>query len=140
MTAVTYTAQRKLASGHSATTVYSMDLSVTREGLTEKVETLRRTVEPISKKNAEIIRFGNRRTFDMTLAPLTGTQLDLVREFLESCEDATFTFDPYGTVAAPGTTFLARLTSDGYTLQREVMKGTGGSADYFKISFSLAEA
>lgn len=139
MTAVTYTASRSLIGGHSVGVDYSLNLSVLEDGLTERVEVQRRVVEPISKRNAEIIRFGNCRVFDVSLAPLEGSALAAVREFLDSCEDAEFDFDAYGSVASPVAPFVARMGNDGYTLSRSLARGTGGAADYFKISFQVVE-
>lgn len=140
MTAVTYTATRKISSGHTLSSVYSMDISVLREGMVPKIESVRRVVTAIDKKNAEVIRFGNVTTYDISTAPVTGIDLDRLEEFLQSCEDQVFTFDPYGTVAVPGTTFSARLTSDSYTKTRAAARGQGGANDYFRLSFSVSEA
>ena len=140
MTAVTYIARRSLSAGHFASTEYSLDLQCLRDGLVPKRDVRRNVIEPLSRRGAEILRYDGRREFDVTLAPLTGLALDLVVEFLDSCEEHTFTFDPYGAVGSPAAPFLARLSSDGYTLTRRIPRGTGGVTDWFTVSFSVAQA
>lgn len=140
MTSVVYFAKRSLISGHVINTEYSLDLAVDANGMTERVKAIRKVVSPIIEKNAETIRFGNIRSFDVQLAPLAGAPLLAVREFLDSCEEATFTFDPYGSIAVPVAPFSARLASDGYTLSRWMSLGQGGASDYFTVSFQVTEA
>lgn len=142
MTAVTYQARRSLIAGHSINTSYSLNLSA--EAVQPQRQQNRTLVRPIGGSGAEIIYWGGWQTYQVTLAPLAGgTPLGAVIEFLDSCADQAFTFDPYGTVAVPGTNpapFLAVLGNQAYTVDRAIALGQGGANDLFRVSFLVEPA
>lgn len=139
MTAVVYTASRSLISGHTVGGVYSLDLSCDSPGgLEPRREVSRRRIPVISGKASEVLRYYGRMEWQVRLAPLSGAALLAVQEFLDSVEDATFTFDPYGTVAVPVAAVSAEIVSDGYAMQRRAPRGNGGASDYFTIGFTVA--
>jgi hypothetical protein len=142
MTAVTYQARRSLIAGHSANTSYS--LNVRCENIAPIRNQTRIVKRPIGGTNAEVIRWAGFNSYQVTVAPLAGdAPLAALIEFLDSCEDQSFTFDPYGSVAVPGTNpapFLAILGPQAYTLERVLQRGQGGANDYFRVSFLVEPA
>lgn len=142
MTAVTYLAKRSLISGHSVGAEYSLNLKCTD---INPRRTVSRTVKvPLAGVGAEVTRNYAYIEYAVVLAPLAGgTPLASITEFLDSCEDQSFTFDPYGSIATPGTSpapFVARLKGDGYALERVLKRRQGGGNDYFRISFEVLPA
>lgn len=142
MTAVTYLAKRSLISGHSVAGEYSLNLKCT--DLNPK-RVVKRTVKtPLAGVGSEVTRDHAYDEYQVVLAPLAGgTPLAAVREFLDSCEDQSFTFDPYGSIASPGTApapYTARLKNDGYSLERVLKRRQGGGNDYFRITFEVVPA
>lgn len=141
MTAVTYIAKREIASGHVLDGSYSLDLKVTEMTPRRKVGRVVKT--PLAGVGAEVIRRFGLWEYAVTLAPVTGTPLAYLREFVASVEDQSFTFDPYGSVAVPGTTpppFVARILEDDVPFQRAMKRRLGGASDYFQVSFTVAPA
>jgi hypothetical protein len=140
--AVTYQARRSLIAGHSINTSYS--LNIVCENLAPVRNQTRIVKRPIGGTNAEIIRWAGFNAYQVSVAPLAGgTPLGAVIEFLDSCEDQSFTFDAYGTVAVPGTNpapFTAILGAQSYALERVVQLGQGGANDLFRVSFLVEPA
>lgn len=136
MTAVQYTARRSLIPGHSVSTAYSLDLACQDLGPARDP-----AVEASQSLNGrrETLRYFAVETYAVTTAPLAGAALLAVKEFLDSCEASEeFSWDPYGTVAAPLTPLTATLEKGGYGMTRALQTGlNGGSGDYFTISFTV---
>jgi len=68
--------------------------------------------------------------------PVTGSDVINMREFLDSVEDGSaFSFD-----SGDGRGFVScAISSKGYTEQRAIQLGGGGSSDYFAFSWSHRE-
>jgi hypothetical protein len=141
MTAVTYQARRSLIPGHSANTSYSLDVRCSDIAI---VRNQNRIVKrPIGGTNAEIIRWSGFNSYQVTAVPLAGTPLAALIEFLDSCEDQSFTFDPYGSIATPGTNpppFLAIFGAQAPLIERVKKRRQGGANDYFRVSFLVEPA
>lgn len=138
MTAVTYIAKRSIISGHVLDGEYSLDLKCTDLLPRRRVNRVKRV--PLAGVGAEVIRNFAFDEYLVVLAPLGGPSLKAVREFLDSVEDASFTFDPYGRVATPGTDpapFEARIEDDGFGYEPFMRLGTGGGADLHQIRFTV---
>lgn len=137
MTAVTYVAKRSLITGHVVGTTYRVPLicqdivqgSIKRETMNESMSGLQETFLYYQKK-----------TYDVTLAPLQLGALDLMLEFLDSVAGReTFTFDPYGAVDFTVAPITAYLTSDPYTVSPFTRHGRGGRDDFHVVSFSVRQ-
>lgn len=101
MTAVTYTAVRNIATGHTLGVSYSLDLNAM---------VLQPVDQPVYEKEiaisgrTQVSAEREEELFDVELDQLlVGTQAyENVLEFLKSVNlGETFTFDPYGSVASP---------------------------------------
>ena len=108
MTAVSYTAKRSLAAGHSVDTVYSMDLKLS--ALDKDPKRIGRSFVPIGG--------GGEYQFDRvdiyySIASIPMLDLSLYTEFLDSVSHGeTFDIDIDGTVAAPVSIVDAELSGD----------------------------
>ena len=81
MTAITYTAQRSLVSGHSADTVYSFDVKINRYDRSTKAE----KSPAVSLSGVTETIFHRLDEFrDISTPPLTGAVSDQMIEFLDS--------------------------------------------------------
>jgi hypothetical protein len=99
---------------------------------------VKKTVNESLNGTRESIRFYAVKYFDVQLAPITGTELNQVIEFLDSCENGeSFTWDFYGSVASPHSAVSASIDGNGYQLTRSSPVGQGGANDYFKVSFRV---
>jgi hypothetical protein len=135
--AVSYIAKRSLVPGHTVGFAYDLDLRAV--GCERAPEGDRIVKWPISGRNPELIRHGGWDTWEVTLVPLRSAPLDAAIEFLESVDDQSFTFDPYGTIAAPGTKpmpFVAVLV-ERYRIQRAARVKQGGGLDWFQLAFRV---
>jgi len=140
MSSITYTAVRSLVAGHSAGTVYSFDQAMLDTGLTPVREIVRTVAEALDGVHREILRQYGRTRFDCKTAPMDAAGLAQMREFLDSCEEYAFTFDPYGTVATPAAPILATLGSEGYTVATTLRLSGGGQADLYQLEFQVIPA
>lgn len=135
MTAITYTAKRALMPGHTVDTVYVFDLPCQQIDLTGGA--VKETQVSLSGRR-ESLRFYRETFYDVTPRPLNGNALLQLREFIASCDaDEAFTWDPYGSVAAPGTQHFATLDSNQVSEQRFQPRGNGGANDYFVVPFRV---
>lgn len=136
MTAITFTATRVVVSGHTVGVPYVFDLpcqSIEVSGTPTK-----ETQTSLSGRK-QSLRFYRETFYDVTARPLRSTQLQQLQEFLISCEaEELFTWDPYGSVAVPGTVYSATLDSGGnLSQQRYQPRGQGGGNDYFVVNFRV---
>lgn len=134
MTAVTYTARRSIIPGHSINSSYSLDLPCV--AVDPKRDPRVETQETLSGAR-ESLRYHAVMTYAVTLAPLQGTELRAVLEFLDSVEAGeAFTFDPHGSANDPDAPVTAELESGGYPLNRRP-QGKGGGSDPFSVQFTV---
>ena len=134
MTAVTYTAQRDLTTGHVQGTAYTIQL---RCRAFEPVKRVRKSASVAIAGNTETIVLSNFNLRDVVTKNLNSGDRDIVREFLESViEGETFTVDEFGTPNAPDLPASAILEGQ-YTETRTVQLGDGGRDDYFQFRFRL---
>lgn len=135
MTAVTYTAERELAPGHSQGTDYTIDVRLI--ALKPGKDVRKTESKSMSGVARETITLRNLNTRQAISAALVGTELDLMREFLESTiEGEQFTFDEFGTAAAADDP-LAATISGVYREERALRQGDGGAADHFRFTFEI---
>lgn len=140
MTAVVYTAKRSVIAGHSSGSSYSLDLRVAEGGLTISRKVGSEVQRTISDKTETLYYFG-KTAWSVSVMPIGSSELAALQEFLHSVEaQETFTFSPYGTVSALGTTYSARLVQSNYTLERMDRTGSSPSEDAMRVTFDLEEA
>lgn len=137
MTAITYTAERELATGHSAGTVYNERLrcrGIDPDRAEKKTET-----RSLSGRVSQTVVLHRLKKWRITTAALQGTELELAREFLESVsEGETFSFDEFGAVGVPDNAIDVVLDGS-YRETRAIQQGDGGADDYFRFSFTIRE-
>lgn len=129
MAAVTYTAKRRIISGHTANTQYDLDIEL---------------AEIIAGDNASasnhVALNGNTETvfnrldtvYQCTTTAFNNSGRDEMREFLGSAADGHYlTFDAYGTVASPDDPQTAVLVSKNHQPTRL------GSLDQWVFNFTI---
>ena len=139
MAAVTYTAKRSLIAGHTAGASYSLDLRIVEGGLTVSRKVGSETQRSLSDKTETLYYFG-KTGWAATALVLDSTERAALAEFLHSVEAGeSFTFSPYGTIAAMGTTYTVRRVAAAYTFER--LDGTGATPndDAMRVAFDLEE-
>lgn len=135
---VTYTARRSLTSGHTAGSLYGLDLTVAEKNRGRKVE--RATSRSLNGTIFTNYHHGA-TTWNITTTPLTATAADALREFLDSVEDGqVFGFDPHNwTGVSPSTSVEVVMDSAGYTERRAVKRGGDQTEDRYVFTFTLRE-
>jgi hypothetical protein len=132
VTAILYTAKRRLSGGHVAGVNYSLEVAMAAIDREEKSErTKHRSLDGAPETwLLRIDIFWHYATGDFDSSDPRLAQL---REFLASvAAGELFTVDPYGTVDDPVEPLLCELESTGY---REVRQGTR----FLSLSFSVRE-
>lgn len=138
MTAITYTAQRELAAGHSASTDYNIGLGCTAVD-PDKAENKSETRSLSGRKSQTVVLHRLKRWRVTTKLYGTHNGVDVVREFLESVsEGETFSFDEFGSVGAPDAPIDVALDGK-YEELRVIKHGNGGREDEFRFSFTIRE-
>jgi len=118
----------------------SYNLEFYTERAARSVQVKRSMQQPMGGGAPEVLTFRRETFVDVAvLGPLgaliTEAQMLQWREFLASVEGGeTFTFDRYGTIAAPVEAKSAMLASEDYVEERIV--GVGG-AGFYKLSFMV---
>lgn len=128
-----YTATDELVAGHDVG-----DSIVLEVGVTDAVRS--RAVEKSVQRSAggamEVLKHRADVTWGVTLEPVWGSQLRLVREFLASTEGGeAFSMDLYGDSSSPK---LVKRMDDSYDEQSFMRRGAE-SLDAFTISFQVLE-
>lgn len=136
----TYSAKRTLNTTvspiHAEGTEYDIDLDLVTATRSRAVV---KTIQRSRGGNSEVLRDRADTTWEVTTAPLAGSNLAAVREFLDSVEAGEqFTFDLYGTAAVPDNPIAVERIDEGYTESRVLIVGSEAS-DYFQFSFTLRE-
>ena len=136
MTAVTYTAQSALTTGHIAGTAYTIRLRC-RE--IEPGKDVRKSEQRALSGKTETLLWRSNNTRAVTTAAVRGEERALIREFLESIIDgATFIFDEFGFEGQPDNPVSMMMVGT-YREQRIVRQGDGGRKDYFRFTFTIRE-
>jgi len=132
---IRYTAKRSLntvdSPAHAAATEYTM--TVYLKSCDRQRKPVRNTVTSLSGvEQSTYLRADAIRK--CKTVPVTGSDLANFREFLDSVEDGTqFEFDD-------GSGFVdCYMVSKGYSEKRDVMRGGGGSDDYFSFGWTHRE-
>lgn len=116
MAAVTYTAKRSLASGHTEGTEYSLDISLS--ALERRVDTVKDTATSLSGRDETLLHRLDVR-WSCTTTYIDSADMPELREFLASTAGGeSFTFDPYGTVASPDDPVTVTRQGNGYRERR----------------------
>lgn len=128
-----YTATDDLTGGHDVGDIVVLDVGVTDSARSRKVE---KSVQRSMGGAMEVLKHRSEVMWSVTLEPVWGAQLDLVREFLASTEGGEqFTMDLYGDSSAPK---LVKRIDEGYDEQSFMRRGAE-SLDAFTISFQVIE-
>jgi hypothetical protein len=118
----------------------SYSLEFYSERVDRSVKVKRSAAQPMGGGAPEVLTYRRETFVDVTVlgplgALLTETQILQWREFLASVEGGeTFTFDRYGTVAAPVEPKSAMLESTDYSEERIAGAGNAG---LYKLSFQV---
>jgi hypothetical protein len=136
----TYVAKRELAPGHVADDSYTIPLTLTQEGFESIGKDLKETPKSISGA-VEVLYFGREKIWAITLEPVSDEESLLLREFIESTADGqTFSFDPYGTEAAPRRVLSVKRNDEGAKETNFLRTGDPGGSDAVQFSFEIREA
>lgn len=128
-----YSATNDLIGGRSVGDVVLLDLGVQEALRSRSVE---KSVQRSQGGAMEVLWHRADVTWTVTLEPVSGTQLDIVREFMASTEGGeSFTMDLYGTSSRPKT---VKRIDDGYSEQPFIRVGTV-QRDWFVIQFQVLE-
>ena len=119
---------------------YDYDLEFYTERVDRSVKVIRNQQQPMGGGAPEVLTYRRETYVDVVIlgplgALITETQMLQWREFLASVEGGeVFTFDRYGTIAAPVEAKSAMLASEDYFDER--IAGVGG-AGLYKLSFKV---
>lgn len=134
-----YVARRSIAPGHVVDAPYSLTLP---KLVRCDIRRDRKTSRQISMSGrTETLYYYAKRVYSVQTEPVPLDQAALIIEFLESIDDGqSFTFDPYGTSSFRSPASAVVISDDqGYTQDRFMMRGQGGSNDWFQFSFGVRE-
>jgi hypothetical protein len=128
MTAITYTAKRRLVSGHSSGTSYSLETAARvmdpndRHAISSNISMDGTTEGVLDRIDEE---------WSVTTGAIAGADLDAWREFFSSvAAKESFSFDAYGSIASPDNVQSALL--EGAPRYRRI-----GRLSAFTISFKV---
>jgi hypothetical protein len=129
MAAVTYIAKRRLITGHTASTQYTIDVDLAEVLPGDVVN----AVTHVALGGATETNFNRLdETFNCLTVPLNNTERDAVREFLASAIDGQYiTFDAFGSIASPDDPKTGVLTSQSHAPSRL------GSIDLWTYQFAI---
>lgn len=135
-----YTARRSLAADHVAEGVYDLIVETTPDSV-RHVQDLKNTNQSLNG-HVETQFFGQTEAWDIQLAPVHSTDVDLIREFLDSTADGQlFIFDPYSMdIDTSGWSMSVVRDDSGYTETRFASLGNGGADDFIQFSFRVRSA
>lgn len=137
MTAAVYVAKRSLIAGHSAGSEYGIDFRVAEGGL-QVARKVGSTVQRSLSDKTETLYFYGKATFTLTVIAVDASARGWLEEFLHSTEaQEAFTFSPYGSVAAPGSTLIARRVEGAYAWERIDFTGATIADDVMRASFEI---
>lgn len=128
-----YTATEDLIGGRQVGEVVVLDVGVQEARRSRKTE---KSVQRSDGGAIEVLKHRSDVTWSITLEPVSGHQLSVVREFLSSTEGGErFTMDIYGSASAPKS--VKRL-DDGYDEEPFIRQGAE-DLDFFVVSFQVIQ-
>ena len=131
MAYISYTATRKVITGHTTGYLYEMEIPFNRFDSSMKVQ-----------RKAHVSLGGQQETvltrvdseISITMGEFHRTRLPEIREFVHSVAGGeSFTVDAYGTIATTDERISVQMTSNSVREQRV------GTTEFFKISFKVRE-
>lgn len=128
-----YTATEELIGGRATGDVVSLDIGVQEAVRSRSVE---KSVQRSQGGAMEVLWHRADVTWNITLEPVAGVTLAIVREFMASTEAGeVFTMDLYGSSSAPKS---VKRIDDGYT-EQPFMRAGAESRDWFVVGFQVIE-
>lgn len=128
-----YTATDELTAGHDVGDIVVLDIGVQDARRSRAIE---KSVQRSMGGAMEVLKHRTDVTWSVTLEPVSGSQLDLVREFMASTEGGeSFTMDLYGDSSAPKS--VKRV--DNGNSEESFMRRGAESLDMFAVSFEVIE-
>jgi hypothetical protein len=128
-----YSATSELIGGRSVGDTVMLDIAVQEAQRSRSVE---KSVQRSQGGAMEVLWHRADVTWSVTLEPVAGATLDLVREFMASTEAGeAFTMDLYGSSSAPKS---VKRIDDGYT-ETPFMRVGAESRDWFVVNFQVIE-
>ena len=133
---VIYTATRSLISGRTSGDLVTTDITLRKKARGRKVN----RTQAASISNRRFITYQSSfTTWRCQTPPLNGVDAALMREFLDSCEDQIFSFDPDNPAgASPNALRTVVLSSRGYTEELAAQQASQPN-NYFVFSFTMEE-
>jgi hypothetical protein len=134
MAFIQYTALRSVVAPHIVTLVYSLEI-----GATEAIRSSSVQKTPIRSIGGamEVLRDYSDKQWTITFEPVAGSQLDFLREFLDSTDSGeSFQIDIYGNSSFMRT---MRRFDEGYT-EEPFMRIGSEATDLFQVSITTIEA
>lgn len=133
MGAFVYTATDELTGGHAVGDIVVLDIGVQDSRHSRAVE---KNAQRAVGGAMEVLKHRTDVTWSVTLVPVSGQQLALVREFMASTEGGeSFTMDLYGDSSAPK---LVKRIDEGNS-EEVFMRRGAESLDMFAVSFEVIE-
>jgi hypothetical protein len=140
MTAVTYNAARSLVAGRTVGLQYSLDLRCV-EGYPARTRKVGVDDQRTLNDSLERLRYFGKATWQVQVLTLSAAELLALREFLDSTEGGEpFSFDEFGSIAAPGALVTAKRTTPGYSEQRIPGTGATRADDACQVTFDVEQA
>ena len=128
---ISYTALRKIMTGHQSGDLYEMEIPFARFDSSMRIQKKSHTSLG-GQQETVLTRVDNE--IGITIGEFSRTQLGQMREFIHSvAAGETFTVDAYGTVSTIDDPICVQMTSNSVREQRV------GTSDFFKISFKVRE-
>ena len=147
MIKVEFTAARNLTGTHAVGDSVTLTFSA-QEPLTP-TRKVSRTVQASLSGARETIYNTGVWSFDITTEPVSGATLETLLEFLMSVEDGSpFSFYPWEMPSGNpspltgrwvGRPLTCQLDTESYSLTLLASEGTGGSADWYVVQFTVIE-
>lgn len=128
-----FTATEYLVGGFAVGDTVAVDIGVQESQRSRRVE---KSVQRSDGGAMEVLKHRAEVTWNVTLQPVFGHDLEMVRMFLDSTEAGEqFTMDLYGESSSPK---AVKRIDDGYT-EQPFMRVGSESADYFVMGFEVVE-
>jgi len=125
---ITYVAQNRIISGHSASTSYDIEIGISQADLMGNIFSVAH--ESLSGKREVVKQPREDDEWTITTNNIVTADLENYEEFFYSVIDGTsFQIDLYGTIAVPDNVQDVVMISKKYTPVRK------GTSDYFTLSF-----
>jgi hypothetical protein len=131
---VRYKAKRSLALGHTLGTEY--EITLTPRSVDREYKISRSDIDSIAGFRYSTVTGEPKQSWRIETTPMTGTEVTLFREFLDSVTGGErFELD-----IGDGAEYrYVSLNEKRYREARRVRKGDGGGSDYFSFRFTCRE-